>query len=101
MAQSRRSNPVQNPEDRELQLTAAAMNLAEKQLLEGSASATVIVHFLKLGSQRAQLEAEQLRHQTMLLEARSDEIHGRQGQAELLDRALKAFTQYSGRDEEL
>lgn len=48
------------PEAREQQLIALAVDLAEKQLIEGTASSQVISHFLKLGSIRAQIEKELL-----------------------------------------
>ena len=38
-----------SPDARENQLIAYATNLAEKQLMEGTASSQVIVHYLKLG----------------------------------------------------
>jgi hypothetical protein len=53
-----RRRPATTPEARENQLISQAVDLAEKQMLEGSASAQVISHFLKLGSSREKLEQE-------------------------------------------
>lgn len=47
---NKRIRPGLTPESREDQLVALAIDLAEKQLLEGTASAQVISHFLKIGS---------------------------------------------------
>ena len=44
------------PEGREGQMVALAVDLAERQLREGTASSQVITHFLKLGSERERLE---------------------------------------------
>ena len=43
----RRSPPATTPEARENQLIAKAIDLAEKQLMDGTASSQVITHFLK------------------------------------------------------
>ena len=48
--------PALTPEARENQMIALAVNLAEKQLQEGTASSQVITHYLKLGSTKYQLE---------------------------------------------
>ena len=39
-------------DNREQQVIKAAYDLAEKQLMEGTASSSVIVHFLKLGTKK-------------------------------------------------
>jgi hypothetical protein len=62
--------PATTPEGRENQLIAAAVNLAERQLRDGTAAAQVITHYLKLGSTRESLEQEKLRKENDLLEAR-------------------------------
>lgn len=51
-----RRPPASTPEARENQLIALAVDLAEKQLANGTASAQVINHYLKLGSSREKLE---------------------------------------------
>ena len=50
--------PALTPEARENQMIDLAVNLAEQQLRDGTAKSQVIVHFLKLGTQRAKLEQE-------------------------------------------
>ena len=62
------------PEAREQQLIALAVDLAEKQLIEGTASSQVISHFLKLGSIRAQIEKELLEKQRDLAAAKAESI---------------------------
>ena len=57
------SMPAMSEEGRENQLIAMAINLAEKQLREGTASSQVITHFLKLGTQAAKLEKEKQSNQ--------------------------------------
>ena len=61
--------PALTPESRENQLVSLAINLAEKQLREGTASSQVITHYLKLGSTQAKLEQEKLKQENELLKA--------------------------------
>jgi hypothetical protein len=53
--------PAMTEEGRESQMVSLAMDLAETQIVDGTASAQVITHYLKLGSSREKLEQERLR----------------------------------------
>lgn len=90
--------PAKTLEGREDQLIAAAMDLAERRLHEGTASSQEVVHFLKLGSVRNQLEQDKIRHENLVLQTRVKEMEGRASQEELLQRALSAFRGYSGQE---
>ena len=59
----KRGRPALSPEARENQMIALAVDLAEQQLRDGTASAQVITHFLKLGTSKAELEKEKLRQE--------------------------------------
>lgn len=86
------------PEARENQLIAMAIDLAEEQLRNGTASTQVITHFLKLGSTREQLEKDMLAKRTDLVSAQTESIHQQQRLEELYGDALDAMRRYSGRD---
>ena len=43
----RRRAPAKDPDIREMQMISAAIDLAEKQIKDGTASATVLTHYLK------------------------------------------------------
>ena len=58
---SRMMRPALTPEARENQLVSLAVDLAEKQLREGTASSQVITHYLKLGSTKERIEKEILK----------------------------------------
>lgn len=88
--------PAMSDEAREMQLIAAATNLAEKQLLEGTASSQVIVHYLKLGTQRERIERELLERQKELIDAKTDAIRSAKRVEELYSDALAAMREYSG-----
>lgn len=91
-----RIRPALNVENREMQLGSLAVDLAEKQLREGTASSQIITHYLKAVSQREQLELERLRSENEMLRAKAKAIASAEDQKILLEKALKAFTEYSG-----
>ena len=92
----RRTRPALTPEARENQLIAAAVNLAEKQLMEGTASSQVITHYLKLGSSKERLEKEKLERENELLRARTEALQSSQRVEELYSNALDAMRKYNG-----
>lgn len=92
----RKQKPARSPEARENQMIALAVDLAEKQLLEGTASAQVITHYLKLGTLKEQLEREKLAKENELLKAKTEAIQSAQRVEELYANALKAMRSYSG-----
>lgn len=77
-------------------MISLAVELAEKQLSEGTASAQVISHYLKLGSSREQLEQARLRGENLLLEAKADAMASQKKVEELYAAALTAMRSYSG-----
>lgn len=95
----RRRPPAKTIEARENQLISLAVDLAEKQLADGSASSQVITHYLKLGSTKERLEKEILEHQKDLLVAKTESIQSAKKVEELYKNALDAMRCYSGREE--
>lgn len=85
-------------EGREDQLIGAAMDLVERRIHEGTASAQETVHFLKLGSVRNQLEQTKLRSENEVLATRVKEMESRQSSEGLYAEALKAFRGYAGQE---
>lgn len=93
-------SPASNPEERENQMISLAVNLAEQQLREGTASSQVIVHYLKLASTRNKLEEEKIRYETAMLEAKKEALTKSGQLQELMENALEAFRSYSGNSKE-
>lgn len=91
-----RGAPGSTPDERESQMINLADQLAEKQLREGTASAQVITHYLKLGSSRERLEQHKLELETELIQAKTEAIAGQQRQEELFAEAIKAMRAYQG-----
>jgi hypothetical protein len=94
--EKRRQAPAMTPEAREKQLISLAVDLAEKQLAEGTASSQVITHYLKLGSTKETLEKDKLKTENELLKAKTDAIKSAQTVETLYKEALGAMRQYSG-----
>lgn len=94
----RRIRPGLTPESREDQLVSLAINLAEEQLLSGTASSQVISHFLKIGSTKERIEKEILEEQKELIKAKTDTLKSEKKVEELYSKALNAMRRYSGQD---
>lgn len=92
--------PAETLEARENQLIAESMALAEKQILEGTASSQVITHFLKLGTTKAVLENEKLKSENELLKAKVETLQSQQRSEELYEQAINAMRRYQGNYEE-
>lgn len=95
-AAKHRTRPALTPEARENQLIALAMNVAEQQMLDGTASPQLIAHFLKAGSTKGRFEVEKLRRENELLEAKTESIKSAQRTEELYSEALAAMRSYGG-----
>lgn len=95
-----RRPPATTPEGRENQLVAAAFDLAEKQIREGTASAQVITHFLKLGGRREDLEREGLIKDNALKDARIAALESGKDIQELYGNAIAAMRMYQGQEVE-
>lgn len=92
----KKMRPALTPEARENQLISLAVDLAERQLQEGTASSQVITHFLKLGTTRAELEKEKLIHETKLMQAKTESLESSKNMEALYMEAIKAMRDYGG-----
>jgi len=96
--QPRRRPPATTPEARENQMVCLAIDLAERQLREGTASSQVITHWLNIGSTKQRLEKEILVEQKELLKAKTEALHSGKKVEALYKEALKAMRRYSGQE---
>lgn len=81
-------------------MISLAVDLAERQLREGTASAQVITHFLKLATTREQLEKEKLERENELLRAKTEALESAKRVEELYANALNAMKTYSGQSDD-
>lgn len=91
---------ARTPEARENQLIDLAVDLAEKQLVEGTASAMVISHYLKMASGKERLEREKLEREVEFLRAKTEAYEAGRRSDEKYEKALRAFSLYSGSAED-
>jgi hypothetical protein len=93
---TRKTRKALSPESREQQMIGLAVDLAEEQLRDGTASSQVICHFLKLGTTRAQLEMEKLRRENEMLAAKTKSYESAEEMKVLYEGAIKAMRNYAG-----
>lgn len=96
MAKATRSRPALSPENKEAEMIALAMGLAEQQLRDGTASSQVITHYLKLGTTRAELEKEKIRNENEVLKAKVKAYESAEEIKVLYENALNAMRNYQG-----
>lgn len=96
---SKPRRPALTPEARENQMISLAVDLAEKQLMEGTASSQVITHYLKLGSTKERIEKEILEKQKDLITAKTEALQSAKRMEELYADAIAAMKSYNGQGE--
>lgn len=97
---TKKSRPAISPEARENQLISLAVDLAEQQLRDGTASSQVITHYLKLGTTRERLEKEKLEEENKLLKAKTENLQSQKRVEDLYTKALNAMRKYAGQGDE-
>ena len=90
----RTSPPALTPEARESESISLAMDLAEQQLRDGTASSQIIMHFLKLGSMKEQLEMQILKKQGELISAKTENLYSSKKMEELYQNAMDSMKGY-------
>jgi hypothetical protein len=95
---TRNRAPATTPEEDEQQVISMAVRLAKQQIQDGTASAQVISHYLKLGSTREKLEQERLARENALLQAKVDQLASAKRVEELYEQALNAMRTYAGQE---
>ena len=91
--------PALTPEAKENMMISLAMDLAEQQLRDGTASSQLITEFVKRGSDKARLENEKLKRENELLKAKTEAMESAKEVEKLYKEALDAMRNYSGNGE--
>lgn len=95
-SQPRRRPPARTPAGKENEMVSLAVDLAEKQLIDGTATSQVIVHYLKLGTERERLEREKLARENELLAMKAESLASHKRMELVYEKALEAMKEYSG-----
>jgi Rps23 Pro-64 3,4-dihydroxylase Tpa1-like proline 4-hydroxylase len=90
------SHATMSPEAYENRLISKAYKAVEKRIDSGEATAAELVHFLRQGSIREQLELEKMKKENELLKAKTESIASQKEVKELYAEAINAFRKYSG-----
>lgn len=88
--------PALNPDGRESQMIALAMDLVEQRLRDGTASSQETTHFLKLASPKNKLEQERLKLENEHLAAKTKALANAEEIKVLYEDAIKAMRRYAG-----
>lgn len=94
----RRRRPATSPDDREQQLAGMAYDLAEQQLLDGTASAAVMTQLMRFGSTREVLERQRLEHDAQLAQAKIAAMESASKMEALYEDAIRAMSMYQGHE---
>lgn len=89
-----------NPNAQEQKMIGYAVDMAEEQLRNRTASPSVVVHYLKLGATDRQLELERMRLENELLKAKTDAIRSQERIEQLYIDAMKSMRVYQGKCDE-
>lgn len=92
----RKRAPARGTKAREDQMILLASDCAEKKLRDGTAPSSLIIHYLRLGSTRNELEKEKLRLEGELLKVKAARIESERKSDEFYKNAIAAFKAYSG-----
>ena len=96
----RRRKPAESSEEQENRMISLAMALAEKKMIDGTASNQMICYYLRLGSSEERLKRQMMEKQKELIDAKTETLKSAQRTEELYANALKAMRRYGGRGEE-
>lgn len=93
-----RRPPGTTPEAVENELISLTVDLARRQLREGTASSQVMTHYLKLASSREKLEQQKLEQENKLTAAKIVALESAERVETLYKQALDAMRGYQGLD---
>lgn len=88
-----------DPDAREQHMIGLAVDLAEKKLIDGTASSQIIQHYLRLATAKANLELEMTKQQSKLIEAKTAAIQSDMENDQNYAEVLRAMRSYTGVEE--
>lgn len=91
--------PPRTPEERQDNMINLAMSLVEQRLRDGTATSQETVHFLKLATEREQLEQLKLEQEVELAKAKIESLKTAEETKKLYEEAIIAFRSYQGHEE--
>ena len=95
-ASGRKAAPVRTPEAQEQLMINLSMKQAEQMLREGRAPSQIVVHFLKLATEKAKIENEKLKADAEMARSKTELMRAQRHSEELYEQAIQAFKSYGG-----
>ena len=92
--------PARTEEEEEKIAGGYAMDLALKWLKEGTAPAQIVLHFLKINSQKEQAELEKIRSEIEMLKAKKKVLEAEEEQDKKYEEVIRAISYYAGKGDE-
>ena len=86
--------PATDPASREQQLISMAMDRAEQKFIDGTASDSLTIHFLRLATTKAELEKKKIEKEILQLNAKTNAIESTARIEELYIGAMNAMKHY-------
>lgn len=93
---ARKEPPALTIKAREDQMIAYADEEAEKRIRSGKASDSLLLHYLKLGTSKNELEKAKLEQETELAKAKVESLKQAEETKAMYEEAIKAMRIYSG-----
>lgn len=91
-----KDRPALTPEERQKQIAAKAMDLAERRIEEGVATSQEIVYWLKTQSREEELSNRLIEAQVKLKEAQAEALESQKATEEIARQAYAAIQRYAG-----
>lgn len=85
---------VKTAKDVENELINLSINKARELIQSKKPPVQLLLHFLKLATEKTMLEREKLRHENTLIAAKTKSIKDSSNMPELVNRAIAAMTEY-------
>lgn len=92
----RTTRPPITSEGRDNEMINLAYDLVEQRLRNGTASSQETTHFLKLATEKAQLELEMAKEQKKLIQAKTEALQSAKEIEALYSEAISAMQAYRG-----
>lgn len=93
-----RLRPGLTPTTDEQQCISMAMDIAKQRLANGTASNSMVLHFLKMASPREEMEREDMRKDLELKDAKIKALEAQVSSEQKWQAAMAAFSRYRGDD---
>lgn len=86
--------PAIDPVEREKQIIARVIDSVERKAEQGTLPTAVMVHYLRLATEKEKLEREKLRKEIALLEAKKQVADASMRMEQIAKEAIEAITSY-------